>query len=47
MSDEKVIFSMAGVNKIYPPQKQVLKKPPKYSFKFSHYVLFLEEKTVA
>ena len=25
MSDEKVIFSMAGVNKIYPPQKQVLK----------------------
>lgn len=26
MSDEKVIFSMAGVNKVYPPQKQVLKK---------------------
>jgi ATP-binding cassette ChvD family protein len=25
MSDEKNIFSMAGVNKIYPPQKQVLK----------------------
>ncbi|MEM7551936.1 MAG: energy-dependent translational throttle protein EttA [Bacteroidota bacterium] len=25
MSDQKVIFSMAGVNKIYPPQKQVLK----------------------
>ena len=25
MSDEKIIFSMAGVNKIYPPQKQVLK----------------------
>ncbi len=25
MSDEKVIFSMAGVTKIYPPQKQVLK----------------------
>ncbi len=25
MSNEKVIFSMAGVNKIYPPQKQVLK----------------------
>lgn len=25
MSDEKVIFSMAGVSKIYPPQKQVLK----------------------
>ncbi|MBC6425429.1 MAG: energy-dependent translational throttle protein EttA [Ekhidna sp.] len=25
MSDEKVIFSMSGVNKIYPPQKQVLK----------------------
>lgn len=25
MSEEKVIFSMAGVNKIYPPQKQVLK----------------------
>ncbi len=23
--DEKIIFSMAGVNKIYPPQKQVLK----------------------
>ncbi|MDN5200789.1 energy-dependent translational throttle protein EttA [Fulvivirgaceae bacterium BMA10] len=25
MSDEKIIFSMARVNKIYPPQKQVLK----------------------
>ena len=25
MSDEKIIFSMAGVNKIYPTQKQVLK----------------------
>lgn len=25
MSDEKVIFSMAGVSKVYPPQKQVLK----------------------
>ncbi len=25
MSGEKIIFSMAGVNKIYPPQKQVLK----------------------
>ncbi len=25
MSNEKIIFSMAGVNKIYPPQKQVLK----------------------
>ncbi len=25
MSDEKVIFSMAGVSKIYPPNKQVLK----------------------
>lgn len=25
MQDEKVIFSMAGVNKIYPPNKQVLK----------------------
>ncbi|MGK7396252.1 MAG: energy-dependent translational throttle protein EttA [Candidatus Cyclobacteriaceae bacterium M3_2C_046] len=25
MSQEKIIFSMAGVNKIYPPQKQVLK----------------------
>ena len=25
MSDNKIIFSMAGVNKIYPPQKQVLK----------------------
>ena len=25
MSDEKIIFSMVGVNKIYPPQKQVLK----------------------
>ncbi|MBL3656738.1 energy-dependent translational throttle protein EttA [Fulvivirga sediminis] len=25
MSDEKIIFSMAGVNKIYPPNKQVLK----------------------
>ncbi|MEO9801644.1 MAG: energy-dependent translational throttle protein EttA [Reichenbachiella sp.] len=25
MSDEKIIFSMAGVNKTYPPQKQVLK----------------------
>ena len=23
--DEKIIFSMAGVSKIYPPQKQVLK----------------------
>jgi len=23
--DEKIIFSMAGVNKLYPPQKQVLK----------------------
>ncbi len=25
MSEEKIIFSMAGVNKVYPPQKQVLK----------------------
>lgn len=25
MSDEKVIFSMSGVSKIYPPKKQVLK----------------------
>ena len=25
MSDSKIIFSMAGVNKVYPPQKQVLK----------------------
>lgn len=25
MADEKIIFSMAGVNKIYPPKKQVLK----------------------
>lgn len=25
MSDNKIIFSMAGVSKIYPPQKQVLK----------------------
>jgi ATP-binding cassette ChvD family protein len=25
MSEEKIIFSMAGVNKIYPPNKQVLK----------------------
>src|SRR3546814_6091102 len=25
MSYEKVIFSMAGVSKVYPPQKQVLK----------------------
>ena len=25
MSNEKIIFSMAGVNKTYPPQKQVLK----------------------
>ncbi len=25
MSDEKIIFSMAGVSKIYPPQKTVLK----------------------
>ncbi len=25
MSDNKIIFSMAGVNKVYPPQKQVLK----------------------
>ncbi|MEQ8928011.1 MAG: energy-dependent translational throttle protein EttA, partial [Fulvivirga sp.] len=25
MSDEKIIFSMAGVNKVYPPNKQVLK----------------------
>lgn len=25
MSNEKIIFSMAGVNKIYPPKKQVLK----------------------
>src|SRR6188472_274184 len=25
MSAEKIIFSMAGVSKIYPPQKQVLK----------------------
>ena len=25
MSDEKIIFSMSGVNKIYPPNKQVLK----------------------
>ncbi len=25
MSDNKIIFSMAGVSKVYPPQKQVLK----------------------
>ena len=25
MADEKIIFSMAGVSKIYPPNKQVLK----------------------
>jgi sulfate-transporting ATPase len=25
MADEKIIFSMTGVSKIYPPQKQVLK----------------------
>ena len=25
MSDHKIIFSMAGVSKIYPPSKQVLK----------------------
>ncbi len=25
MSDEKIIFSMAGVNKVFPPQKTVLK----------------------
>ncbi|MCC6683715.1 MAG: ATP-binding cassette domain-containing protein, partial [Bacteroidia bacterium] len=25
MSDHKIIFSMAGVSKIYPPNKQVLK----------------------
>ena len=25
MADEKIIFSMTGVNKIYPPAKQVLK----------------------
>lgn len=25
MADEKIIFSMAGVNKVYPPNKQVLK----------------------
>lgn len=25
MSDQKIIFSMAGVSKTYPPQKQVLK----------------------
>src|SRR5690606_21526248 len=25
MAEEKIIFSMAGVNKVYPPQKQVLK----------------------
>ncbi|MEX2335647.1 MAG: ATP-binding cassette domain-containing protein, partial [Fulvivirga sp.] len=25
MSDDKIIFSMAGVNKVYPPNKQVLK----------------------
>jgi len=25
MSDEKIIFSMAGINKIYPPRNQVLK----------------------
>jgi sulfate-transporting ATPase len=25
MADEKIIFSMAGVNKIYPPSKQILK----------------------
>lgn len=25
MSEEKIIFSMAGVNKVHPPQKQVLK----------------------
>ena len=25
MADEKIIFSMTGVNKIYPPGKQVLK----------------------
>ena len=26
MSDEKIIFSMAGVSKIYPPQKTSIKK---------------------
>ncbi|HNP19170.1 MAG TPA: energy-dependent translational throttle protein EttA [Fulvivirga sp.] len=26
MSDEKIIFSMAGVSKVYPPNKEVLKK---------------------
>ena len=25
MADEKIIFSMAGVSKVYPPQKTVLK----------------------
>jgi ATPase subunit of ABC transporter with duplicated ATPase domains len=25
MSNETIIFSMAGVSKVYPPQKQVLK----------------------
>src|SRR5690349_21728681 len=25
MADEKIIYSMTGVNKIYPPSKQVLK----------------------
>ena len=25
MADEKIIFSMTGVSKIYPPNKQVLK----------------------
>ena len=25
MADEKIIFSMAGVTKVYPPSKQVLK----------------------
>jgi sulfate-transporting ATPase len=25
MADDKIIFSMVGVSKIYPPQKQVLK----------------------
>ena len=26
MSDEKIIFSMSGVGKVYPPKKQVLNK---------------------
>ncbi len=25
MSEDKIIFSMAGLNKVYPPKKKVLK----------------------